>query len=87
MTRAAEEGARRQGTRCDQTGKCRGWEPEEQEEIGKGQPEVAIVGQAGPGFLGLAGFCHAQHNSLGDGDLLIDHHPVVVRRVAHLACT
>ena len=84
--RAAEEGMRRRGTRCDQTGRCQEWEPGEQEgAVERGQPEVGIAGQAGPGFPGLAGFCHTQHGFLGDDDLLVDRHPVVVRRVAHLA--
>ena len=86
MRRAAEEGTRRWATQCDQTGRCQEWEPEEQEEVAeRGQPEVGIAGQAGPGFPGLAGSCHAQLEFLGGDDLLIVHHPVVVRRVAHLA--
>ena len=77
---------RRRGKRCDQTGKCQEWEPGEQEEVvERSQPEVGIAGQAGPGFPGLADSCHAQHDFLGDDDLLVDHHPVVVRRVARLA--
>ena len=83
--RVAKEGMRRRGTRCDQTGMCREWEPGEQEEaVEKGQPEVA--GQAGPGFPGLAGSCLVQRGFLGDNDHLVDHHPVDVQRVAHLAC-
>ena len=54
--------------------------------VERGQPEVETVGQAGPGFLALAGSCHIQHDFLGNGDHHVDHHPVVVRRVAHLAC-
>ena len=82
--RAAEEGTRRRETQYDQTGMCREWEPGEQEEaVEKGQPEVGSAGQAGPGFPGLAGSCHAQRDSLSGDDLLVDHHPVVVRRVAH----
>ena len=70
--------------RCDQIGRYQEWEPGEQEEVvEKDQPEVEIAGRAGPGFPGLAGFYHAQHGSLSD-DGLVDHHPVVVRRVAHL---
>ena len=46
--------------------------------VEKGQPEAEIAGQAGPGFPGLAGSCHAQRGFLGGGDLLVDHHPVVV---------
>ena len=85
MMRAAEEGVRQRGMRCDQTGRCQEWEPGEQEEtVGKDQPEVEIAGQAGPGFLGPADSCHAQCGFLSDDGLLIDHHPVVVRRVAHL---
>ena len=86
MMKAAEVGARRRGTRCDRTGRCREWEPGEQEAVVRGQPEVGIAGQVGPGFPGLAGSYHAQHGFLGSDDPLIDHHPVVVRRVAHLAC-
>ena len=86
MKRAAEEGARRQEMRCDQIGRCREWEPGEQEEaVERGQPEVGTVGQAGPGFPGLAGFCLVQHGFLSGDDLPVDHHPVVVRRVAHSA--
>ena len=70
---------------CDQTGKCQGWELGEQEEVEKGQPEVGTAGQAGPGFPGLAGSCLAQCGFLNGSDHLIDHHPVVVRRVACLA--
>ena len=76
---------RRQGTQCDQTGRCREWELGEQEEVGKGQPEVAIVEWAGPGFLGLAGFCLTQCGFLCNVGLLTVHHPVVVQRVAHSA--
>ena len=84
--RAVEEGRRRRGMRCDQTGKCQEWEPGEQEEaVERDQPEVEIAGQAGPGFPGLAGSCHAQRGFLSSDDLLVDHHPVVVRRVARLA--
>ena len=62
------------------------WEPGEQEEaVERGQLEVVLAGQAGPGFPGLAGSCHAQRGFLGGDVLLIDHHPVVVRRVAHSA--
>ena len=87
MTKAAEVGTRRRGMQCDQIGTYQEWEPGEQEEVvGRGQPEVVAVGRAGPGFLGLAGFCHVQHGFLSDDDLLVDHHPVVVRRVARLAC-
>ena len=57
----------------------------QEEVVGKGHFEVAIVGQAGPGFPGLAGSCHAQHDSLSDDNHLVDRHPVVVQRVAHLA--
>ena len=79
MMRAAEEGTRQWGTRCDRTGMCQEWEPGEQEEaVERDQPEVGIAGQAGPGFPGLAGSCHAQRDFLGDDDLLVDHHPVVV---------
>ena len=46
--------------------------------VERGQPEVGIAGQAGPGFLGLAGFGLVQHGFLGGGNHLIDHHPVVV---------
>ena len=50
---------------------CQEWDPGEQEEVvERDQPEVVIAGQAGPGFPGLAGFCHAQHGFLGGGDLL-----------------
>ena len=57
---------RRRETRYDQTGRCREWEPGEQEEVvERGQPEVGIAGQVGPGFLGLAGSCHIQHDFLG----------------------
>ena len=76
---------RRRGTRCDQTGMCQEWELGEQEEVvERDQPEVGTAGQAGPGFPGLAGSCHAQRGFLGDDNLLVDHHPVVARRVAHL---
>ena len=84
--RAAEEGTRRRVTQCDQTGTYQEWEPGEQEEVlGRDRPEVATAGQAGPGFPGLAGSCHVQRGSLGDDDLPVDCHPVVVRRVARLA--
>ena len=84
--RAAKEGTRRRGKRYDQTGKCQEWEPGEQEEVvGKDQPEVATAGRAGPGFPDLAGFCLVQRDSLGDDVLLVDHHPVDVRRVARWA--
>ena len=77
--KAAEEGTRQRGTRYDQTGRCQEWEPGEQEEVAEmGQLEVGIAGQAGPGFLGLAGFCHAQRDFLGGDDLPVDHHPVVI---------
>ena len=77
---------KQRGMQCDQTGKCRGWELGEQEEtVGKVQPEVATAERVGPGFPGLAGFYHAQHDFLSDDDPLVDHHPVVVRRVTHLA--
>ena len=83
--RAAKEGMRQWGMQCDQTGRCQEWELGEQEKlVGKGQLEVVTVERAGPGFPGLAGSCHAQHNSLGGDDHLVDHHPVVVRRVACL---
>ena len=52
----------------------------------KGWPEVGTAEWAGPSFLGPAGFVLAQHNFLCDISLLVGHHPVVVRRVAHLAC-
>ena len=65
--------------RCDQIGRCQEWEPGEQEEaVEKGQPEVVIAGRAEPGFPGLAGFCHIQHDSLSGNDHLVDYHPVVV---------
>ena len=51
----------------------------------RGQPEVGTAGQVGPGFPGLADSCRVLHGFLGDDDLLVDLHPVVVRRVAHLA--
>ena len=74
------------GMRYDQTGRCQEWEPGEQEEaVERDQPEVGTAERAGPGFLGLAGSCHAQRSFLDGGDLLVDCHPVVVRRVAHLA--
>ena len=61
------------------------WEPWGQEEVlGRDQPEAVIAGQAGPGFPGLVGSCHVQRGFLSDDDLLVGHHPVVVRRVAHL---
>ena len=83
MRRAAEGGTRRREKRCDQTGKCQEWEPGEQEEVvERGQLEIA--GQAGPGFPGPAGSCHAQHDFLDGGAPLIDHHPAVVQRVARL---
>ena len=53
--------------------------------VERGQPEVGIAGRAEPGFPGLAGFGHAQHGFLGGDILLVDHHPVVVQRVAHSA--
>ena len=66
---------------------CREWELGEQEEVvERGQLEVGFAEQAGPGFPGLAGFCHVQHNFLSGDDPLVDHHPVVVRRVACLVC-
>ena len=81
--RAVEEGSRQRATRYDRTGRCQEWELGEQEEaVERDRPEVGIAGQAGPGFPDLADFCHAQHDFLGGGDLLIDRHPVVVRRVA-----
>ena len=84
--KAAEEGARRRGTRYDRTGRCQGWEPGEQEEVvERGQLGVETAGQVGPGFPGLVGFCHAHRSFLSDDDLLVDHHPVVARRVAHSA--
>ena len=62
------------------------WEPGEQEEaVERDQLEAGIAGQAGPGFPSFAGFCHAQRGFLSSGDLLVDHHPVVVRRAAHSA--
>ena len=77
---------RRRGTRCDRTGRCQEWEPGEQEEVvERGQPEIGAAGQAGPGSPGLAGSYRVLHDFLGGGDLLIDHHPVVVQKVAHLA--
>ena len=76
---------RRRGKRCDQTGTYQEWEPGEREEVVEVQPEVVIAGQVGPGFPGLAGSCHTQHDFLGGDVLLVDHHPVVVRRVARLA--
>ena len=85
--RVVEEGTRWWGTQCghDRIGRCQEWEQEEQEEVGRGQPEVEIAERAGPGYLGLAGSCLAQHDFLCNDNLLIDHHPVVVQRVAHLA--
>ena len=82
---AAEEGKRRRGMRCDQTGRCQEWEPGEQEEVERGQPEAGIVGRAGPGFLGLADCGLVHHGFPFVVNLLVDHHPVAVRRVAHLA--
>ena len=65
---------------------CREWEPGEQEEVvERGQPEVGTAGQVGPGFLGPAGSYRVPHDFLGGDDLLVDLHPVVVRRVAHSA--
>ena len=61
--------------------------PGEQEEVGKGQLEVATVERAGPGSPGLAGSCLIQCGFLYDISLLIVCHPVVVQRVAHLAHT
>ena len=85
MMMAAEEGTRRRGMRCDQTGRSQEWELGEQEEVvGKGQPEVGIAERAGPGFPDPAGSCRAQRGFLGGDDLLVDHHPVVVQRVARL---
>ena len=84
--RVAEEGTRRRVKRCGQTGRCQEWEPGEQEEVvERDRPEVGTAGQVGPGFPGLAGSCRVRHGSLSGSDLLVDHHPVVVRRVAHLA--
>ena len=85
MMRAAEEGTRRQGTRCDQTGRCREWEPGEQEEVGKDQPEVGAAERVGPGWLGLAGYDLTQCGFLCGVDHPIVHHPVAVQRVVHLA--
>ena len=84
---AAEEGMRQRGTQYGQTGRCQEWGPGEQEEVERDRPVAEVVGRAGPGFPGLAGFGLIQRGSLCDVDLLVDRHPVVVRRVAHLACT
>ena len=62
---------------------CQGSELEEQEEAERGQPETGTVGQAEPGYPGLAGFGLVQHNFLYNINHLVDHHPVVVQRVAH----
>ena len=79
MMRVAEEGTRRRVMQCDQTGMCQEWGPGEQEEaVERDRPEVGIAGQARPGFLGLAGVCHVQRDFLGDDNLPVDHHPVVV---------
>ena len=84
----AVEGETRQwGTRCDRTGMCREWELGEQEGVVRGQPEVGTAGWAGPDCSGLAGFGLAQHGFLCDVNLLVDHHPAVVRRVARSART
>ena len=53
--------------------------------VGRDQPEVVIVERAGPGFPGLAGYGLIHRDSLVNDDLLVDRHPVVVQRVAHLA--
>ena len=76
--RAAEEGTRQWGMRCDRIGRCQEWELGEQEVVEKGQPEVVTAEWAGPGYSGLAGFSHTQCDFLVGGNLLIDHHPVVV---------
>ena len=80
---AAEVGTRRRGTRCARTGRCRELGPGEQEEVERDQPGAGFAGWAGPGFLGLAGCSLVHHNFLNNNDLLVDHHPVVVQRVAH----
>ena len=66
------------------TGRCQESEPGEQEEVERDQLEAGTVGWAGPGFLGLAGCDLIRHNCLCGVDLLADHHPVVVQRVARL---
>ena len=84
--RAAEEGAKRRGTQCDQIGRYQEWELGEQEEaVERDRPEAGFVGRAGPGFLDLAGFGLVHHSFLFSIDHPVDHHPVVVQRVAHLA--
>ena len=50
-----------------------------------GQPEAGTAGQVGLGFPDLAGFYLIQHDSLSGDNLPVDHHPVVVRRVARSA--
>ena len=83
---AAEEGKKRREMRCDQTGRCQEWEPGEQEEVEKDQPEVGIAERAGPGFPAPAGFGLTLRGFLCGISHLVGHHPVVVRRVAHLVC-
>ena len=77
MMRAAEGGMRRRGTRWAQTGRCRGLEPGEQE-VERGQLEAEVAGQAGPGFLGLAGYSLIHLGFLCGVGHLADCHPVVV---------
>ena len=81
----AELGRRQQEMRCAQTGRCQGLEPGEQEEVERDQPGAGFVGRVGPGLLDLAGYGLVHHGSLFGVDHLVDHHPVVVRRVARLA--
>ena len=50
----------------------------------KVQLEAGIAGQAGPCCQDPASYGLVQHNSLSSIDRLIDHHPVVVQRVACL---
>ena len=75
--RAAEEETRQQGMQCARIGMYQESELGEQE-AERDQPEAGFVGQAGPGFLGLAGCDLVQHSSLFNIDLPTDHHPVVV---------
>ena len=66
------------GTQCDQTERCQEWGLWEQEVVERDQLEAGFVGQAGPGFPGLAGYGLVQYDSLDSSDHLVDHHPVVV---------
>ena len=81
----AEEG-KRWGMRCAhvRTGRCQELEWGEQEQVERVQLEAETVGWAGPDCQGLAGYSLVLHSSLSGVNHLIDHHPVVAQRVAHL---